>query len=48
MFRVIFQDGNNISKATQILERTKENSEEKEEIIKFIKNSKNGIIKGFY
>ena len=46
--RIIFQDGNNISKAIEILEKTQGNSTEKEEILKFIKNSKIGIVKGFY
>ena len=48
IFRIIFQDGNNISMAMQILEKNQEESDEKQEIIKFIKNSKTGIIKGFY
>jgi len=48
IFRIIFQDGNNISKAIEIIEKNQETSNEKEEILKFIKNSKTGIIKGFY
>jgi len=48
MYRVLFQEGNNISKAIEIIEKKYKNSVEKEEIIKFIKNSKSGIIKGFY
>ena len=48
IFRIIFQEGNNISKAIEILEKSQENSNEKEEILKFIKKSKTGIIKGFY
>ena len=48
IFRVIFQDGNNISKAIEILEKSQGNSSEKKEILKFIKNSKIGIVKGFY
>ena len=48
IFRIIFQDGNNISKAIEILEKNKDISQEKEEILKFIKNSKIGIVKGFY
>ncbi len=47
-YRIIFQEGNNISKAIELIEKNKENSKEKEEIVKFIKNSKTGIIKGFY
>jgi len=48
MFRIIFQEGNNISKAIEIIENNQETSNEKEEILKFIKNSKIGIVKGFY
>ena len=47
-YRVIFQEGNNISQAIELIEKNKENSKEKEEIVKFIKNSKTGIVKGFY
>ena len=32
----------------EIIEKSKENSHEKEEILKFIKSSKSGIVKGFY
>tara|TARA_B100000902_G_scaffold393530_1_gene447946 strand:+ start:2978 stop:3751 length:774 start_codon:yes stop_codon:yes gene_type:complete len=48
IFRVIFQEGNNISKAIEIIEKSKEQSNEKMEILKFIKSSKIGIVKGFY
>ena len=48
VFRIIFQDGNNISKAIEILEKNQDKSHEKEEILKFIKNSKIGIVKVFY
>jgi len=48
IFRIIFQEGNNISRAMEIIEKSKENSHEKEEILKFIKSSKSGIVKGFY
>ena len=48
IFRIIFQEGNNISKAIKILEKHQDDSTEKKEILKFIKNSKTGIIKGFY
>ena len=48
MFRIIFQEGNNISKAIEIIQENKKDSNEKREIIKFIKNSKIGIVKGFY
>ena len=48
IFRVIFQEGNNISKAIEIIEKNEEKNEEQEEILKFIKNSKIGIVKGFY
>ena len=48
VFRIIFQEGNNISKAIEIIEKNEETSNEKKEILKFIKNSKSGIVKGFY
>jgi len=48
IFRIIFQEGNNISKAMEIIEKNEEISNEKKEILKFIKNSKSGIVKGFY
>ena len=48
MFRILFQEGNNISKAIEIIENNTKNCTEKKEIIKFIKNSKTGIVKGFY
>ena len=48
MFRILFQEGNNISKAIEIIENNTKNCTEKKEIINFIKNSKTGIIKGFY
>jgi len=48
IFRIIFQEGNNISKAIEIIEKNEEISNEKKEILKFIKNSKSGIVKGFY
>tara|TARA_B100001250_G_scaffold266763_1_gene230102 strand:- start:1482 stop:2255 length:774 start_codon:yes stop_codon:yes gene_type:complete len=48
IFRIIFQEGNNISKAIEIIEKNEETSNEKKEILKFIKNSKSGIVKGFY
>ena len=48
MYKVIFQQGNNLSHSLKIIEKNFKNTVEKEEIIKFIDNSKNGIIKGFY
>ena len=48
IYRIIFQEGNNISQAIEIIEKMQEYSIEKEEISKFIKNSKIGIVKGFY
>ena len=48
MFRIIFQEGNNISKAIEIIKENKKESKEKKEIINFIKKSKIGIVKGFY
>jgi len=47
IYRIIFQEGNNISKAINIIENNDQNSKEKEEIVNFIKKSKTGIVKGF-
>ena len=48
MYRILFQEGNNISKAIELIEKNSDVSIDKEAIIIFIKNSKKGIIKGFY
>ena len=48
IFRIIFQEGNSISKSIDIIENNTHSSKEKKEILKFIKNSKSGIVKGFY
>ena len=48
MFRILFQEGNNISKALEIIKSTTQDSNEKREIIEFIEKSKIGIIKSFY
>ena len=48
IYRILFQEGNNTSKAIELIEKKSENSIDKEVIITFIKNSKAGIIKGFY
>ena len=45
IYRNIYLRGLNISQATQIIEKEFPESEEKEEIIKFIKGSKRGILK---
>ena len=47
MYRIIFQEGNNISKAINIIENNYKTSKEKKEIVNFIKQSKSGIVKGF-
>jgi UDP-N-acetylglucosamine acyltransferase len=45
IYRNIYLRGLNISQATQIIEKEFPESEEKNEILKFIKDSKRGILK---
>jgi UDP-N-acetylglucosamine acyltransferase len=47
IYRIIFQEGNNISAAINIIENNYKTSKEKKEIVNFIKQSKIGIVKGF-
>ncbi|MBJ05374.1 MAG: acyl-[acyl-carrier-protein]--UDP-N-acetylglucosamine O-acyltransferase [Flavobacteriales bacterium] len=48
IYRILFQEGNNTSKAIELITQKSNNSIDKETIVTFIKNSKKGIIKGFY
>ena len=46
IYRIIFVRGFNLSKALETVEKETENSEVKNIILEFIRNSKDGIIKG--
>lgn len=46
IYRVIFQEGKNISHALELIELNFEKTAERDEIISFIRNSTRGIIKG--
>ncbi|KQB43396.1 acyl-ACP--UDP-N-acetylglucosamine O-acyltransferase [Flavobacterium aquidurense] len=48
IYRIIFQEKRNTSKALNLIEENFEQTIERDIIIKFIKQSKRGIIKGFY
>lgn len=48
IYRIIFQSKNNTSQALRILEAEIEATPERDEIIEFIKNSKRGIMKGYF
>ena len=47
IYRIIFQKGLNTSNAVEKIEKDIPDSEEKTEILSFIKNSRRGLIKGF-
>lgn len=47
MYRIIYQKGYNNAQAIEIIESELPSSDEKNEIIRFIKNSKRGIMKGY-
>lgn len=46
IYRVIFQEGRNISHALELIETNFQMTPERDEIIRFIRNSTRGIIKG--
>ncbi|HDR67488.1 MAG TPA: acyl-ACP--UDP-N-acetylglucosamine O-acyltransferase [Bacteroidaceae bacterium] len=47
-YRIIYQKGLNISDAVDFVEATLPASNERDEIIQFIRNSKRGIIRGYF
>lgn len=47
MYRIIYQKGYNNAQAVEIIESELPSSDEKNEIVRFIKNSKRGIMKGY-
>lgn len=47
IYRVLFQQKNNVSKALQIIETEFDATPERDEIIQFIKNSSRGIMRGY-
>ncbi|RLD60008.1 MAG: acyl-[acyl-carrier-protein]--UDP-N-acetylglucosamine O-acyltransferase [Bacteroidetes bacterium] len=47
IYRIIYQKGYNHAQALEIIESEIPSSEERDEIIQFVKNSKRGIMKGY-
>jgi UDP-N-acetylglucosamine acyltransferase len=47
IYRVLFVHNNNLSKALTIAENQFAPSEERDEILSFIRNSERGVLKGF-
>ncbi len=47
IYRIIFQQGNNLTHAVEIIEKEFPPCVEKEEILSFIKQSRRGLIKGY-
>ena len=48
VYRILYQKGYNNSQAAQIIEAEMEATPERDEILQFIKNSKRGIMKGYF
>ena len=48
IYRILFQDNNNISQAAAIIEAEMEATSERDEILQFIKGSKRGVMKGYF
>lgn len=48
IYRILFQDNNNISQAATIIEAEMEATSERDEILQFIKGSKRGVMKGYF
>lgn len=47
IYRILFQKGYNVTTATDIIEAEIEATDERDEILTFIRNSKRGIMKGY-
>ncbi|UCG27689.1 MAG: acyl-ACP--UDP-N-acetylglucosamine O-acyltransferase [Bacteroidales bacterium] len=47
IYRIIFQQGRNTSRALDFIERNFRSTPERDEILRFIRDSKRGIIKGY-
>nr|MCH9660018.1 acyl-[acyl-carrier-protein]--UDP-N-acetylglucosamine O-acyltransferase [Bacteroidota bacterium] len=48
IYRILYQKSYNNSQAAQIIEAEMEATPERDEILQFIKNSKRGIMKGYF
>jgi UDP-N-acetylglucosamine acyltransferase len=48
IYRILYQKNYNNSQAAQIIEAEMEATPERDEILQFIKNSKRGIMKGYF
>jgi UDP-N-acetylglucosamine acyltransferase len=48
IYRILFQKGFNNTQAVQLIEADMEATTERDEILQFIKNSKRGIMKGYF
>ena len=48
IFRILYQNNYNNTQASEIIEAEMEATPERDEILQFIKNSKRGIMKGYF
>jgi UDP-N-acetylglucosamine acyltransferase len=48
IYRLLYQKNYNTTQATEIIEAEMEATPERDEILQFIKNSKRGIMKGYF
>ena len=48
IYRILYQNNYNTTQATEIIEAEMEATPERDEILQFIKNSKRGIMKGYF
>jgi UDP-N-acetylglucosamine acyltransferase len=48
VYRILYQKNYNNTQAVQIIEAEMEATSERDEILQFIKNSKRGIMKGYF
>jgi len=48
IYRILYQKSYNTSQAAQFIEAEMEATSERDEILQFIKNSKRGIMKGYF
>ena len=47
VYRVLYQSGHNISQALEIIEQTLPPSKERDEIVRFVRQSQRGIMRGY-
>ncbi|HBY67275.1 MAG TPA: acyl-[acyl-carrier-protein]--UDP-N-acetylglucosamine O-acyltransferase, partial [Flavobacteriaceae bacterium] len=48
IYRILYQNNYNTTQASEIIEAEMEATPERDEILQFIKNSKRGIMKGYF